>query len=221
MSGRIGASNRRLAWALGARCRSRGAALLLTMFLVAVIGILLAVAGPVWRTEMQRDKEAELLWVGDEYARAIARYYAASPPPMLQYPEKLGQLLLDVRQPNTVRHLRRLYRDPLTGSSEWGLIKDGGGRVTGVYSLGKGMPLKQGGFEKAKAKFNDAKSYADWTFVAAPVNAAPVNAGPGNAGPGNAGLGNAGPGNAGPGNAGPAAIPAPVSPGGAAGQPMP
>jgi type II secretory pathway pseudopilin PulG len=154
--------------------RHRGAALLMTMFLVAVIGILLTVAGPVWRTERQRDKEADLLWVGEQYANAIAAYYAASSPPQLLYPQKLSELLLDARQPNVVRHLRRLYRDPLTGSPDWGLVKDASGRITGVYSLGKGVPFKQGGFEKTKAKFNDAKSYADWKFIAEPVKAPPA-----------------------------------------------
>jgi type II secretory pathway pseudopilin PulG len=160
-----------MACRVGAPRRHRGAALLMTMFLVAVIGILLTVAGPVWRTERQRDKEADLLWVGDQYANAIAAYYAASPPPQVLYPQKLSELLLDARQPNVVRHLRRLYRDPLTGSTDWGMIKDASGRITGVYSLANGVPLKQGGFEKAQAKFNDAKSYADWKFIAEPGKA--------------------------------------------------
>jgi type II secretory pathway pseudopilin PulG len=183
-----------------AKRRSRGAALLLAMFLVAIIGIMLTVAGRAWHTEAQREKEAELLAVGGEYARAISRYHAAS----LQYPENLNQLLLDTRQQNTVRYLRRLYRDPMTGSKQWGLIKDASGRITGIYSLGKGVPLKQAGFEKILAKFNDAKSYADWTFIAEP----------GKAGPG--GVPGAVPG-AGPGPA-PGAVPGPVGPG--AQQPM-
>jgi type II secretory pathway pseudopilin PulG len=150
------------------RSRNRGAALLLTMFLVAIIGVMLTVAGRVWHTEMQREKEVELLVVGGEIARAITRYHAAS----LQYPENLDQLLRDSRQQNTVRYLRRLYRDPITGGKTWGLIKDVNGRITGVYSLGKGEPLKQAGFDTAQAKFKGAKSYADWTFVAEPGNTA-------------------------------------------------
>jgi type II secretory pathway pseudopilin PulG len=148
--------------------RCEGAMLLLVMFIVAVIGIMLSVAGPVWRTEMRRDKEAELLWIGDHYASAISRYYAASPTQARQYPRQLRDLLLDRRQPNTVRYLRRLYRDPFTGSTEWGLVKDGSGNIMGVYSRGTGAPLKQGGFDKGKSNFNDAKSYADWAFVARP-----------------------------------------------------
>jgi type II secretory pathway pseudopilin PulG len=148
------------------RRRHRGAALLLALFLVAAIGILLSVAGPVWHTDMQRDKEADLLWVGEQYARAIGQYYAALP--AHQYPRQLRDLLLDRRQPNTVRYLRRLYRDPFTGSTEWGMVKDGSGGITGVYSLGKGVPLKQAGFDKDRSEFASAQSYADWAFVARP-----------------------------------------------------
>lgn len=154
----------------GRRCA--GAMLLLLMFIVAVVGILLAVAGPVWRTEMKRDKEAELLYIGDQYARALASYQAASPLQVREYPRKLEQLVLDTRQPNTTRHLRRIYRDPITGSADWGLVKDGSGCITGVYSLAKGIPLKQAGFEKKRAKFNDAKAYAEWVFIAEPVGSA-------------------------------------------------
>jgi type II secretory pathway pseudopilin PulG len=142
---------------------NRGAILLLMLFAVAVVGILLAVAGPVWRTEMRRDKEAELLWVGQQYADAIASYQAAAAPPQL--PERLGQLLLDARQVNVVRHLRRLYRDPMTGGLEWGLVRDGAGRIAGVYSLGHGVPLKQGGFDAQQSAFAGAGSYADWKFT--------------------------------------------------------
>lgn len=152
MSCRVRASRRQFATAIGGRRCCRGAALLMTMFLVALIGILLTVAGQVWHTERQREKEAELLAVGGEYARAIARYYAASPPRPLQYPEKLNELLLDTRQPITVRHLRRLYRDPLTGSSQWGLIKDASGRITGVLQPRQGRAAEASGFRQSASE---------------------------------------------------------------------
>lgn len=145
---------------------SRGAMLLLTMFIVAFIGIMLVGLGRVWHTEAQRDKEVELLMIGEAYASAITRYHAVSPS---QYPENLEQLLLDTRQPRTVRHLRRLYRDPLTGNNEWGIVKDVGGRVIGVYSKATGVPFKQHGFVGGRTNFNGARNYADWAFVATPV----------------------------------------------------
>lgn len=168
MRHRRGSRGARLAPHCSAKRRSRGVALLMTMFLIAIMGIMLTVAGRVWRTEMQREKEAELLVVGQEIARAITRYHSTS----LQYPQTLEQLLLDPNQQNTVRHLRRLYRDPITGDKKWGLIKDINGRITGVYSLGKGVPLKQAGFDAARAKFKGAQTYADWTFLAEAGNLA-------------------------------------------------
>lgn len=146
----------------------RGAALLLAMFLVAIMGVLLAVAGRVWHTDMQREREAQLLFAGAEYARALGRYAAATPPGMPSSPERLEQLLLDQRQPVPTRHLRRLYRDPITDSPDWGLVKSGD-RIAGVYSLGAGVPLKQAGFPGATAEFAGAGSYAEWRFVPSTV----------------------------------------------------
>ena len=48
-----------------------------------------------------------------------------------------------------LRHLRRLYRDPLTGSADWGVVKGPDGGVIGVYSQAPGKPLKQDGFPPA------------------------------------------------------------------------
>lgn len=161
--------------------RQRGAALLLTLFLVAVVGVLLAVAGRVWQTESRRAREAELLAVGAEFARALGRYRDATPNGTPEFPQRLEQLLDDRRQPVTTRHLRRLYRDPLTGSSEWGLVKDAAGRIAGVYSLAPGTPIRQDGFPPDHAAFAGAAGYADWRFVAVnagPAVAAAVPAGP-------------------------------------------
>jgi type II secretory pathway pseudopilin PulG len=166
----------------GRRSR-RGAALLMVIFLVALIGILLTVAGRVWRTERQREKEAELIAVGNEIARAIARYQAASPQATREYPERLNELLVDRRQPVLVRHLRRLYRDPMTGKVDWGLVKDASGRITGVYSVATGEPLKQSGFSGSRQRFNNARKYSDWTFIAE-VSNAPAGVMPGAVDPG-------------------------------------
>jgi type II secretory pathway pseudopilin PulG len=40
---------------------------------VALAGVALAAAGMLWSTTAKRDKEAELLFVGDQFRRAIAR----------------------------------------------------------------------------------------------------------------------------------------------------
>lgn len=134
------------------------------LLFIAIAGIALAVIGPVWHTEAQREKEKELLFVGDQMAQAIASYFQSTPGDVKQYPASLEDLLEDKRFPVIRRHLRRIYPDPMTGSTEWGLVKQQG-RLVGLYSLSKDRPLKQDGFPERLASFSHAKSYQDWSFV--------------------------------------------------------
>src|SRR3990172_10577225 len=73
---------------------------------VAVMAAGLAAIGEVASTAAKREREAELLFVGDQFARAIAEYRASSPG-AAQYPQKLEELLADNRHPNVGRYLRR------------------------------------------------------------------------------------------------------------------
>src|SRR4030095_12960221 len=78
------------------------AALLVTL---AVMMVLMTVALPVLTTMAQREREAELVFRGQQYARAIAlfqRKFGNALPPNLD-------VLLDGK------FLRRKYRDPITG----------------------------------------------------------------------------------------------------------
>ena len=145
--------------------RQRGFTYLGALFAVVLVGILLARAGEVWHTALTREREAELLFIGRQYADAIAAYYAATPGEAKQWPRTLEDLLEDRRGPQLKRHLRRLYRDPFTNRQTWGLIESGG-FILGVYSLREGRPFKQAGFAEAEAGFANAKSYRDWRFTA-------------------------------------------------------
>lgn len=144
------------------RARVAGFTYLTILFVVAFMGIGLAVAGQVWHTQAMRDREAELLYAGNQYRRAIERYYLSGP---RQYPRALEDLLRDPRQPGTVRYLRKLYFDPLTGKNEWGIVKAPDGGVMGVYSTSGDKPIKTGGFTVANAAFEGAEKYSDWRFV--------------------------------------------------------
>lgn len=146
------------------RFTQRGFTYLGMMFLILAIGIGLAKAGTVWQTEVQREKEKELLFIGEQYAMAIASYYESTPSGLKQYPASLKDLLQDNRFPAVRRHLRKLYSDPVTGSEEWGLVKQEG-RITGVYSLSSRRPLKKAEFPLAWAAFAGAGSYAAWKFA--------------------------------------------------------
>jgi type II secretory pathway pseudopilin PulG len=139
------------------------------LIFVAILGIGLAAAGQLWSTAAKREKEAQLLFVGDEFRRAIGSYYDSSPGAK-QFPKQLEDLLEDKRFPTMRRHLRRIYVDPMTGKREWGLVKTGD-RITGVHSLSEDKPLKTANFKPEDEAFSGAVTYADWQFTYQPSSA--------------------------------------------------
>jgi type II secretory pathway pseudopilin PulG len=136
------------------------------LFLLAGLGVALAALGTVWSTASQREKELDLLFIGDQYRRAIESFWKIPLPvgTPRRLPKDFDELLLDPRFPNTVRHLRRVWRDPLTGSSEWGLVKEADGGISGIHSLSTRQPFKSANFPPAYEQFQGASSYRDWIF---------------------------------------------------------
>lgn len=132
------------------------------LFAVAGMGLLLAAAAGVWDTAARREKEAELLFIGDQFARAIVDYHARSPGAAKQYPEKLEDLVEDRRFPVPQRHLRKVFRDPMTHGAEWALVK-ADGRIVGVHSRSAGKPIRTH-FADRLAAFSGATSYEEWVF---------------------------------------------------------
>jgi type II secretory pathway pseudopilin PulG len=154
--------------------RTTGFTYLAVLFVVAIMGVGLALTGEVWHTASRRAKEAELLYVGNQYRKAIERYYLSGPP---LYPRGLEELLKDPRRPSTERYLRQLYPDPITGKSDWGIVKAPDGGVMGVYSLSEEKPLKSAQFRLRDREFTGLAKYADWKFVfLPPAQAAPTPA---------------------------------------------
>jgi type II secretory pathway pseudopilin PulG len=149
----------------------RGFTYLTVLFIVAILLGGLAMIGEVWETSAKREKEADLLFVGNQYRKAIARFYEGTPGGVKRYPRTLEELLKDPRAPDTRRYLRQLYPDPL-GGGEWGIVKAPDGGVAGVYSLSEEKPLKIGNFRLRDAGFDGAQRYADWKFVYSPAAAA-------------------------------------------------
>lgn len=162
-------------------CLEQGFTYLGLLLFIAISGIGLAAVGQLWKTETQREREKELLFVGEQYASAIASYYESSPGGAKSYPSKLQDLLLDDRFPVVKRHLRKMYRDPMTGSDEWGTIRQQG-RIVGVYSQSATPPIKRYGFSGDWQGFDAAERYSDWKFTLATLQPAPDQGSlPGNA----------------------------------------
>jgi hypothetical protein len=133
------------------------------MLFVALAGAGLAAYGELASHAAQREKEAELLFRGEQYRDAIASYYRKDQ----TYPAKLADLLEDKRYPMPVHHLRRLYRDPITGG-DWAVVEAPGGGVMGVYSASDEEPVKSGNFSTQNQPFTDKRKYEDWKFVHSP-----------------------------------------------------
>jgi type II secretory pathway pseudopilin PulG len=134
------------------------------LLVLAGLGILLASTGQVWRTTAQRDKEAQLLFVGQQFRQALASYRDRSRPNTPNAPATLQELLEDKRFSPPMRHLRRLWRDPLTNHTDWALLKVGD-RIVGVHSRSSKQPLRTA-FEPQDAAFAGTDSYASWVFDA-------------------------------------------------------
>ncbi|SFL60378.1 hypothetical protein [Nitrosomonas communis] len=146
-------------------CAEEGYIYLWTLFAVALAGVVLTGIGPMWQIESQREKEIELLHVGDQFRRAIEGYYLNSSGKAKRYPESLEQLLEDRSSLVVKRHLRKVFLDPMTNSHDWGLIEQAGSGITGVYSKSDKIPLKRANFPENYSAFSEAKSYKDWKFV--------------------------------------------------------
>lgn len=138
------------------------------LIIVAVMGVALALTGEVWHMAAKREKEQELLFVGNQFRHAIAQYARHAQIGSVRFPMKLEDLLQDPRTPNTQRYLRKIYNDPITGSSTWGLLKGPSGEIFGVYSLSDDEPIKKQNFSVADASFEDKKKYSDWVFMSLP-----------------------------------------------------
>lgn len=144
--------------------RQNGFTFIGILFLIAGLGVAMAALGTMWQTLSQREKERELLFIGDQFRLAIESFWKAPAGGIKRLPKDFDEMLSDPRFPNTVRHLRRVYRDPMTGDVAWGVVKEPDGGITAVYSLSEGKPFKTAHFPATYAGFEKAQTYQDWVF---------------------------------------------------------
>lgn len=145
------------------KTRQGGSAYLAVLMLVVAVATGLSAVVQPWQTKKQREQEAELLFIGMQFQRALASYYRSGTAPA--YPKTMDALIKDDRVSFTRRHLRRVYTDPMTGDQEWGIVKSPDGGIMGVYSLSEKAPLKQDGFAAELGDLAGKSSYQDWKFV--------------------------------------------------------
>ena len=142
----------------------RGYALMAALLLVALVSLAAGIAVQSQRQKAQREREAQLLFIGGEFRRALQSYHNY-PGGGQQYPTSLDDLVLDKRAPVALRHLRKIYPDPMTGDKDWVLQRQQG-RIVGIHSRSTDMPLQHAGFSREYQDFAKAQRYAQWTFMA-------------------------------------------------------
>lgn len=136
------------------------------LILLAIIGIVSATALQVGIVMHRRAAEEALLDVGREFSRALESYRRATPVGQSDEPSSLQDLLKDPRFPGAVRHLRKLYYDPITGRQEWGIQRsEDTERIAGVFSLSDAKPIKIANFDLRLQSFEGKSSYQDWIFT--------------------------------------------------------
>lgn len=88
---------------------------------LAVMSVLMSAALPVWRHQARREKEAELVFRGEQYARAVGLYQKKNGPGT--FPPSVDIL---VQQ----RFLRKKFKDPIT-DDDFFLIQAGAATAPG------------------------------------------------------------------------------------------
>src|ERR671912_605830 len=85
----------------------RGYAMAALLVMMSIMAIGLTMLMPAWQTMVRREREAELVFRGEQYAKAVARYQRARG----AFPPSVDVLV-------TEKFLRKKYKDPMTMTGE-------------------------------------------------------------------------------------------------------
>ena len=169
--------------------KEEGYAILVVVFLAAMVAFALAAAAPSVLTKRQREREKELLFRGEQYKRAIGLYHRKF--------NRLPMKVKDLLHTNGLSFLRRPWPDPMTKEGEWRLLRLGpGGQIVGSLATASAqargplgsrastpgsssdietLPLIGVASKSTQQSFyvyNDQESYQLWEFVYNPRQAA-------------------------------------------------
>ena len=86
------------------------------MVLTTILLVGLSEAVVSWQKAMQREREEELIFRGKQYIRAIGLWQR-------KFPGTLPTTIDALLNTNNTRFLRKRWKDPITNSEEWRLIK--------------------------------------------------------------------------------------------------
>jgi len=121
--------------------REAGYTLAVVMVFTSVLLVTLSGAVVNWQKAMQREREEELIYRGKQFMRAVELWQRKFPG---TYPTTIDALL----STNNTRFLRKKWKDPITNSDEWRLLKmNPDGSISGLSVIPTGSsPLGPSAF---------------------------------------------------------------------------
>jgi type II secretory pathway pseudopilin PulG len=147
--------------------RAEGFTLIGLLAIVTLLSIGAMVTLSFAQTVTRRAAESELIEIGGEFSRALQSYYYSGSAGTARYPRSLDLLVMDERFAVPKRHLRRIYRDPMTGLATWGSVLSPDGGIMAVYSLSADEPLRKDippSALSAPLEHEEAQGYSRWIF---------------------------------------------------------
>lgn len=116
------------------RVNDRGYAMAALLVTLGVMAVLMGAALPVWRHQAQREKEAELVFRGEQYARAVGLYQRKMGP---------GTVAPSIDVLVQQKFLRKKYKDPMVPDGEFQIVPFGGtpGQQPGLGPQGTGQTV--------------------------------------------------------------------------------
>jgi type II secretory pathway pseudopilin PulG len=150
--------------------RAHGYAMAALIVGIGILAMMLGVALPLWHTAVRREREAELVFRGEQYVQAIRlfqRRYAGTFPPNID---------VLVQQ----RFLRRRYQDPITRGDFQPLYAEMAKVAASVRASGQApapsTPTRGGvigvvstSTDRSLRMYKGRGHYNEWTFVAVDV----------------------------------------------------
>ena len=127
-------------WKQHARLDSANAGFAMVALLVSlsVMGLMMSIMLPVWSHAAKREREAELIFRGEQYRRAIELYQR----------EVAGAFPPDLETLVAQRFLRKLYTDPMIEDGEFQVI------YQNQYTQTEGNPVTSGTLGNRMSRLN-------------------------------------------------------------------
>ena len=164
---------------LAGQANQRGYAMAALLVAIALMAVVMTALLPAWRQQVQREKEAELAFRGEQYARAIALFRQKNGN---MYPPSIDALVQG-------RYIRKKFKDPFTEGGEFQTLTAGqqqnqpgpggqnpGGRGPTPPGVGSGVQqsaMSGGGIMTVRSKskqasiriYNGGAHYNEWNFI--------------------------------------------------------